>query len=1144
MQVRPALRGRLLLFVAALSLTALANAQSVSNDDTDRGSRPREESWQIEQRQLWFIQSRSLDRAVDAATERRNAVNRLKLDVERLAPLQRAAGETWSPLGPSSMNMGSWTMGRVSGRTNAVTPHPSDENTVYFGAAAGGVWKTTNGGTSWTPLFDQVGTLPIGAVFVEASAPNNVWAGTGDKNGGGCAGYFGQGVYLSTDSGATWQARNGSGAGAMPLSIVNAVAVQPTNANVVLAGGAGSCSATGSLSGSGLYRSADRGVSWSKTLNGNVEDIVFVPGTATVYAGVGGGGVYKSIDGGANWTASNTGLSVSGSRLRLAMAASNTSVLYALQAGSLYRSADGGASWSLRSNSACEGQCTYNLAIDVHPTQPDTILVGSIRAARSTNGGSSFTFLTTTWGSSQTVHQDTHVVRYSRIDPNRFWIGSDGGVWRTDNGGSGWVNMNSNLNVTQFYDISVHPTNPDIVFGGAQDNSSSSRSTSSVWNLTFVSGDGFMNAIDATNPSIVFQTSYPSGGFPSIYRSTTGGGANSFSKLATTGMTSSSSFPWVTPMAVASNRLFTASNVVYRATTSASPMSWTAVTGSLGSAVSVLTPVSMGVLIPTYAGTSGGRIYATPDAAVPSSTWTDVTGNYPGGVVSDIAMDPLNAQRVFVTRAGFGASRLYRSTSGGTNWSAVGTGLPNVPANAVAIDPQNTNRIFVGTDVGVYESADGGNNFVAFSTGLPLGLVVTDLEIDDSPHVLSAGTYGRGAWKVTLNSGGNVAPTANFSVATSALTANFTDTSTDSDGTLTSRSWNFGDGGTSTATNPNHTYVSAGTYTVTLTVTDNGGASNTKTASVTVTGGPANTPPVANFASTTNGLTATFTDTSTDPDGTIASRSWNFGDGGTSTATNPSRTYAAAGTYTVTLTVTDNGGATNTRTGSVTVTAPPVDTVLQNGVAKTGLSIATGGSLSFTMVVPAGATGLKFVTSGGTGDADLYAKFGSAASATNHDCKSEGSTNAETCSIATAQAGTYHVYVYGYAAVSGMSLTGSFTTGGGPQTYSNTTDYAIGDNTTVESPITVSGRTGNAPSNASVTVAIVHTYQGDLKVDLVAPDGSLYNIHNYSGGGTDNINTTVTFNLSSEPLNGTWKLRVNDNAGGDTGRIDSWSITF
>ena len=133
-----------------------------------------------------------------------------------------------------------------------------------------------------------------------------------------------------------------------------------------------------------------------------------------------------------------------------------------------------------------------------------------------------------------------------------------------------------------------------------------------------------------------------------------------------------------------------------------------------------------------------------------------------------------------------------------------------------------------------------------------------------------------------------------------------------------------------------------------------------------------------------------------------------------------------------------------------------------------------------------------------------------------------------------------------YAAFSGLSLVGNYTAGGGggTQTYSNTADYTISDNATVDSPITVSGRTGNAPSNASVAVNIVHTYQGDLKVDLVAPDGSLYNIHNRTGTSTDNVIKTVTLNLSSEVLNGTWKLRVNDNAAGDTGYINSWSVTF
>ncbi|RNF83797.1 M20/M25/M40 family metallo-hydrolase [Montanilutibacter psychrotolerans] len=307
------------------------------------------------------------------------------------------------------------------------------------------------------------------------------------------------------------------------------------------------------------------------------------------------------------------------------------------------------------------------------------------------------------------------------------------------------------------------------------------------------------------------------------------------------------------------------------------------------------------------------------------------------------------------------------------------------------------------------------------------------------------------------------------------------------------------------------------------------------------TGG--NTPPVANFSSTVSGLTATFTDSSSDSDGTIASRSWNFGDGTTSTATNPSKTYTAAGTYTVSLTVTDDDGATNTKTQSVSVGT--VGNVLTKGVPVTGLSAAAGASLNYTMVVPTGASNLTFTMSGGTGDADMYVKFGSAPTDTVYDCRPYTGGNAETCTFAAPQAGTYHVRLKGYSAFSGVSLVGDYGTGGGgTQTYSNATDYAIGDNATVDSPITVSGRTGNAPSNASVTVAIVHTYQGDLKVDLVAPDGSLYNLHNRTGGSADNINKTVTLNLSTEALNGTWKLRVNDNAGGDTGKIDSWTITF
>ncbi|GAB3744390.1 S8 family peptidase [Lysobacter olei] len=227
-------------------------------------------------------------------------------------------------------------------------------------------------------------------------------------------------------------------------------------------------------------------------------------------------------------------------------------------------------------------------------------------------------------------------------------------------------------------------------------------------------------------------------------------------------------------------------------------------------------------------------------------------------------------------------------------------------------------------------------------------------------------------------------------------------------------------------------------------------------------------------------------------------------------------------------------------------TPPPTGNTLTKGVAATGLSASAGAYVKYTMDVPAGATNLTFTMSGGTGDADMYVKFGAEPTDSVYDCRPYKTGNAETCTFAAPSAGKYYVNVKAYSAFSGVSLVGDYATGGGGsrQTYSNTADYTVADNATVDSPITVSGRSGNGPSDASVSVDVRHTYQGDLKVDLVAPDGTLYNIHNRTGSSTDNVIKTVTFNLTSEALNGTWKLRVNDNAGGDTGYINSWSINF
>ncbi|MEZ5460553.1 MAG: PKD domain-containing protein [Dokdonella sp.] len=924
----------LLLPVVLLLSTLTTHAAIAAEDSADN---PREESWQIEQRQRWLEESRALRSHTDASRLRAEAAAELKLQRQWADPLRAASGEAWQELGPSSMNMVDWIMGRVAGRLNAIAPVPGNDDTVYVGSAAGGVWKTVNAGQSWTPLFDDIGTQPIGAITIDPAAPDTVWVGTGDKNGGACAGYFGQGVYLSEDAGATWNARNGSGPTAMPLSVVNAVAVQPTDSNVILVGGAGTCDANGNLGGAGMYRSTDKGLSWTQVGSSNVEDIVFVPGSATVYAGFIGVGVQKSVDGGATWVAANTGISVSGTRLRLAMAPSDSNILYVLMGSRVYRTVNGGQNWVQQNGSACEGQCNYNQTIAVHPANPDIVLIGTIRAARSTNAGASFTPLTSSWGSGQTVHQDTHVVRFSTSNPDRFWIGSDGGIWRSDNGGSSFANMNANINITQFYDIAVDPGDANIVFGGAQDNSSSGRRTSAFWNLTFASGDGFMNVIDQNDPNIVFQTSYPSSNLPYIVRSFTGGSTGSFSRMSTSGLVPSSSFPWVTPLATAGSQLFVASNVLYRASTSGN--SWTAISGNLGSAVVVITPQTLGTLTPTYVGTSAGKIWSSPDAGIPTPAFADVTGNYPGGRVSDVAMDPADPQRVFITRAGFGGARLYRSTSGGTNWTAVGSGLPNVPANAVAIDPLDTLRIFVGTDIGVYESTDGGDNFSAFSAGLPLGVVVSDLEIDDLPHVLTAGTYSRGAWRVLLNGNvGNAAPTADFNVAIAGLDGSFTDTSIDIDGGIVAHEWNFGDGS-----------------------------------------------PV-------------------------------------STNVDPVHAFPAPGSYTVSLSVTDDGGLVGSYSKIVRFYAPPI--ALVNDVALTNQQAEQGDKRFYTLEVPAGAINLHFETSGNVAnqDADLSIEFDG-----QIICQSAGASDEEQCDFPAPSAGTYTAIVDAYSTLTNYTILGRYT---------------------------------------------------------------------------------------------------------------------
>jgi Zn-dependent metalloprotease len=230
----------------------------------------------------------------------------------------------------------------------------------------------------------------------------------------------------------------------------------------------------------------------------------------------------------------------------------------------------------------------------------------------------------------------------------------------------------------------------------------------------------------------------------------------------------------------------------------------------------------------------------------------------------------------------------------------------------------------------------------------------------------------------------------------------------------------------------------------------------------------------------------------------------------------------------------------------------PVETdlgPLSNGVPKTGLSATTGGANLFQLAVPVGATNLSFVSSGGTGDADLYVKAGTPPTDSVYDCRPYTGGNAETCSFASPAAGTWHVRLKAYSSYANVSLTGSYTPpgggGGGTQVYTNGTAMPIPDRGTITSNIVVGGRSGNAPSNSKATVHITHPARGELSVTLLAPDGSRYVLKPAATRDTaPNVDATYTVNLSTEALNGTWKLQVTDGVRRYAGTLNSWSLEF
>jgi hypothetical protein len=398
---------------------------------------------------------------------------------------------------------------------------------------------------------------------------------------------------------------------------------------------------------------------------------------------------------------------------------------------------------------ACDGQCWYNMVLRVHRTDPNVVYRGTVHVFKSLDGGATWTDLSNSWGSSQKVHQDTHEFLMDPGDPETFYVGCDGGVWKSTDGGSTFVNRNGNLSTVQFYAVGVDANDTETICGGAQDNSSLARATSDVWDLQQVTGDGFVCHINPVDPNYAYITSYP-GSYPAIYRSTTGV-FGSFSVVTGSGrgITAGDRINWVTPYVLDPldpSILYLGTHRVYKSVDHGS--TWVQVgpadlTGGSGSLLSL--EINRNFPSNLYSGSASGRVWRSSDSG---TTWTDITAGLPSRSINDIASDPTEPGRSFAVVGGFNTAHLWEWTEA-SGWVARGGGLPNVPANSVVMITGTD--LMVGTDTGIFRSADGGVTFEPYMEGLPEGLVVTDLKFDVPQSTVTAGTYGRGAWQVMID---------------------------------------------------------------------------------------------------------------------------------------------------------------------------------------------------------------------------------------------------------------------------------------------------------------------------------------------------------------------------------------------------------
>ncbi|MCW2898693.1 MAG: hypothetical protein JWO67_958 [Streptosporangiaceae bacterium] len=653
---------------------------------------------------------------------------------QELAAPPTAAGPNWRSIGPWTIPNGQ-TYGaarvNVSGRVSAIAIDPTNVGHVLVGAANGGVWESRDRGASWSPRTDNAATLTVGAIAFHPSNAATVLAGTGEGN---WWSWLGAGVLRSTDGGTTWATLCTNpfvGQGFYDLVIDR---VTTTRVYAATTGG--------------LYVSTDSGATWTQRRASTTWSISVAPSGGEALAAC-QDGLFRSTDGGTTWNAVTLpGNPGSFSRLATAIAPSDPTVAYvwgALDATAYLWRRSGGTWTSVGTPpGVATGQAWYDWFLAVSPDNAGQVYCGAISVHRGDLSGTTWTWtdIASKPAPGDSIHPDQHAIAFEPGHPQIVYIGNDGGLYRSPDRGAAWQHLNNGLVITEFEYLAQDLGSSRWLLGGTQDNGTERWTGSSDW-LHSQDGDGGDCAVNRTDPRTVFHTFYGMG----IERSTTRGDWAAWQWVAPPVPDSEGSlfYPPVEASATNGNTVAQGGNALYVSRDNCA--TWTRLAFPAAATASAM-------YIPNadqvFVGTTDGRLYVTRWSGSSWGALTQLTTPRANAWISDVHVDPGALTRIWVTHTAMNGGRVWRSTDGGTSWTDRSAGLPQLPLNAVEVDPVNSNRVWVAADLGVYQSTDGGASWQSFSSGLP-NAFIGDLLYHRHARVLRAGTRNRGTWEIPVD---------------------------------------------------------------------------------------------------------------------------------------------------------------------------------------------------------------------------------------------------------------------------------------------------------------------------------------------------------------------------------------------------------